>query len=403
MADRDRLDDARHATTDEPAPGSATRAIHHGRDPFTSSGFVNGPVYRGSTVLFPTLEKLKTRDQPYTYGRRGNPTTTELEGALSDLEGGHRTILTASGYQAVTTAILAFVQAGDHILVTDSVYQPTRAFCDKHLSRMGVSTTYYDPLIGGAVADLITDKTRLVFTESPGSQTFEVQDIRAIAAAAKARGCWVLMDNTWASPLFFKPFQHGVDVSIHALTKHIVGHSDALLGAVIANARATPHVLAAREVLGVCPGSEETWLALRGLRTLDVRLARHQASALKVARWLSTHPAVARVLHPALPGCPGHELWARDFTGACGLFSVVLHPMSERQLAAMLDHMRYFAMGYSWGGFESLVIPFDPRSYRTATSWDAPGPALRLHIGLEDVADLVRDLDQGLARAAAAI
>ena len=380
----------------------ATQVVHAHRDPTLTAGFINAPPYRGSTVLFPTLEKIISRDQPYTYGRRGNPTSAELEAAICGLEGGERTILTASGYQAVTTAILAFVEAGDNILMTDSVYQPTRAFCDKMLAKLGVSTTYYDPQIGAGVAALIKPNTRLIFTESPGSQTFEMQDIPAIAAVARAHGLWTLMDNTWASPLYCKPFSLGADVSIQALTKYVVGHSDALLGSVTGNARAVRHLIAAKETLGVCPGSEEVWLALRGLRTLDVRLARHHASGLEMAQWLASQPAVARVLHPALPGDPGHALWRRDFSGACGLFSIILHPASRTQLAAMLDHLSLFGMGYSWGGFESLIIPFDPAPYRTATTWQAEGPALRLHIGLEAVEDLKADLAAGFARLQAA-
>ena len=385
-----------------PAVSIATRLRHAGRDPADHNGFVNTPAYRGSTVLFPTLDALTRRDQPYTYGRRGNPNTTELETQIAALEGGTRTILTASGLQAVTTAILALVEAGDDILVTDSVYQPTRAFCDKALANLGVRTTYYDPTIGAGIAALIGPRTKLVLTESPGSQTFEMQDISAIAAATHAKGALVVMDNTWASPLYFRPFDHGVDLSIQSLTKYVVGHSDALLGAVTANARTEGKLIAAREALGVCPGSEETWLALRGLRTLDIRLARHHTSGLEVATWLASRPEVAEVLHPALPSHPGHALWKRDFTGASGLFSVVLHPASRTQVAAFVDHLRYFGMGYSWGGYESLVIPFDPRAYRTATKWDRPGPCLRFHIGLEDPADLIADLAAGFDRLNAA-
>jgi len=256
--------------------------------------------------------------------------------------------------------------------------------------------------VGAGIATSIKPNTRLIFTESPGSQTFEIQDIPAIAAIARARNLWLLMDNTWASPLYFKPFSHGVDVSIQALTKYVGGHSDVMLGAVTANARAAPFVNAAKEALGVCPGSEETWLALRGLRTLDVRLARHHASSLTVARWLQARPEVAKVLHPALPGAPGFKLWQRDFVGSSGLFSVVLHPVSTPALAAMLDHLTLFGMGFSWGGFESLVIPFDPRPYRSATAWNEPGPALRFHIGLEDTGDLIGDLAAGFERLNAA-
>jgi cysteine-S-conjugate beta-lyase len=262
--------------------------------------------------------------------------------------------------------------------------------------------TYYDPVIGVGIAALIQPNTRLIFTESPGSQTFELQDIPAIAEVARAHDLWLLMDNTWASPLYLKPFTLGVDVSIQALTKYVVGHSDALLGSVSANGRALRHLIVAKETLGICPGSEETWLALRGLRTLDVRLARHHISGLAIAQWLSEQPHVAQVLHPALPTHKGHEIWRRDFLGASGLFSIVLKPTSETALAAMLDGLKLFGMGYSWGGFESLIIPFEPKSYRTATVWEAPGPALRLHIGLEHVDDLKADLTAGFARLQAA-
>jgi cystathionine beta-lyase len=376
----------------------ATKAVHSGRDPGACHGFVNPPVYRGSTVLFPTMEKLWKRDQEYTYGRSRTPTVKALEEAIADMEGGEATVATASGYQAVSTAILAFAEAGDHILVADSVYQPTRKFCDNLLTRLGIETTYYDPLLGAGIDKLVRDNTRLIFTESPGSQTFEVQDIPAIAAVAKKRKLWLLLDNTWASPLYFRPFEHGVDVSIQAATKYIVGHADAMLGAITSNARAKPHVARAKEVLGVCPGSEETYLGLRGLRTLAVRLEQHQRSGIEIARWLEARPEVARVIHPALPSHPQHKLWKRDFLGASGLFAVILKPAQTEAVAAMLDGLKLFGMGFSWGGYESLVIPFDPTSYRTATRWKAEGPALRFHIGLEDVDDLKADLEAGFRR-----
>lgn len=376
-----------------------TALLHSGRDPRLQHGFVNPSVYRGSTVLFPTLDALEDYEkQEYRYGRHGTPTTSALEEALRDLEGGARTFLTPSGYQAVTTAILAFVKAGDHILMVDSVYQPTRKFCDTLLKRLGVATTYYDPLIGVGIADLIQNNTRLVFTESPGSLTFEMQDIAAIVRAAHARDAVVLMDNTWATGLYFRPLDHGVDVSINACTKYIVGHADAMLGAITANARTVRAVEASRMVLGGCSGSEETYLALRGLRTLAVRLARHHRSGLEVAEWLAARPEVQRVLHPALPSDPGHALWKAQYKGASGLFSIVLNPVPRPALAAMLDGLSLFGMGYSWGGYESLIIPFDPKSCRTATPWTAEGPALRLHIGLDDPRDLIADLESGFTR-----
>ena len=381
-----------------PPQGSASLVTHGGRDPFAAHGFVNTPVYRGSTVLFPSLEKLLTYDQRYTYGRNTTPTTDALCEAIRLLEGGEYTVLATSGLHAVTTAIMSFVEAGDEILMTDSVYFPTRRFCDQVLSRIGVKTVYYDPLVGDRIGELINDKTRLVFTECPGSQSFEMQDIPAIAAAARKRGVWVLLDNTWATPLYFRAFEHGVDVSIQSATKYIVGHADALLGSVTCNARATPQVKRTSIALGNATGSEETFLGLRGLRTLEVRLQRHQQSGLEIACWLAQRPEVAEVLHPALPGAPGYEIWRRDFLGATGLFSIILKPVSNEALAAMLDHLKYFGMGYSWGGYESLIVPFDCSSYRTATTWSSAGPALRLHIGLEDVADLKADLAAGFER-----
>ncbi len=375
-----------------------TRLAHAGREPARQHGFVNTPIYRGSTVLFPTMASLEANAQDFTYGRLGTPTVKALEMAIAEIEGGHRTLLTPSGLSAIATALIAFVSAGDEILVADSVYRPNRRFCDNVLKRLGVTTIYYDPLIGAGIKSLITKKTRVVFAESPGSQTFEVQDVPAIAEAAHAAGAVLILDNTWATPLYFKPFTHGVDVSIQAATKYIVGHADAMLGAITATEEASRAVEKTHEDLGLCPGPEDVYLGLRGLRSLGVRLERHQRSGLELARWLGERPEVGRVLHPALSSDPGHALWQRDFTGASGLFSIVLKPCSQAAVAAMLDGLSLFGMGYSWGGFESLILPFDPSAYRTATTWQAEGPALRLHIGLEDVDDLKADLDAGFAR-----
>jgi cysteine-S-conjugate beta-lyase len=324
-----------------------------------------------------------------------------LEEAIAELDGGHATVLTPSGLSAIANTLLALVAAGDHVLVSDSVYRPTRRFCDHVLKRLGVEATYYDPLVGAEIKDLIRKNTRVVFAESPGSQSFEVQDIPAIAAAAHAAGAKLVLDNTWATPLYFKPFAHGVDVSIQAATKYIVGHADAMLGAITTTQAVWPAIARAHEDLGLCPGPEDAYLGLRGLRSLGVRLARHQVSGLELAAWLERRPEVARVLHPGLPSDPGHALWKRDFSGASGLFAVVLKPVSRRALAAMLDGLELFGMGYSWGGFESLILPFDPRDYRTATTWQDDGPALRLHVGLEDADDLKSDLEAGFARLAA--
>jgi cystathionine beta-lyase len=375
-----------------------TRLAHAGREPKRFHGFVNTPIYRGSTILFPNAAALDANDQEFTYGRLGTPTVKALEEALAELEGGHATRLTPSGLSAIATTFLALLSAGDHALVSDSVYRPTRRFCDHVLTRLGVEVTYYDPLVGAAIKNLIKASTKVVFTESPGSQTFEVQDIPAIAAAAHAVGAVAVLDNTWATPLYFKSFAHGADVSIQAATKYIVGHADTMLGAITASQAMWPAIARTHEELGLCPGPEDAYLGLRGLRSLGVRLARHQASGLALAEWLKGRPEVARVIHPALPGDPGNAIWKRDFAGASGLFAVVLKPTSKTAVAAMLDGLELFGLGYSWGGYESLIIPFDPSTYRTATKWKAEGPALRLHVGLEDVDDLKSDLEAGFAR-----
>jgi cystathionine beta-lyase len=386
----------------KPPRRAGTHVVHTGRDPFAHHGFVNTPVYRGSTVLFKTIESFEKRAQRYVYGRRGTPTSEALEEAIATLEGGARTVLAPSGAAAIASALLAFTKAGDHILVGDSVYLPTRKICGGTLKRFGVETTYYDPTIGAGIADLMRPNTTVVFTESPGSLTFEVQDIPAIAAAAHKGGAIVMMDNTWGTPLYFKPFAHGVDLSIQAGTKYIVGHADAMLGAVTASAALAKTMVDEIQGLGICAGTEEMYLGLRGVRTLQVRLERHWHSGLEIAAWLERRPEVSRVLHPALPSHPQHVLWKRDFTGACGLFSIVLKPCSKPALAAMVEGLELFGMGASWGGFESLVLPFDAAHARTATQWRTEGPTLRFHIGLEDVDDLKADLEAGFARLALA-
>ena len=375
-----------------------TELVHGGRNPPDQYGFVNTPVYRGSTVLFPTVESLENRDQEYFYGRRDTPGQRALRETICELEGGATTVLTPSGLAAISAALLALVRSGDKILVTDSVYGPTRRFCDQVLTTLGVETVYYDPLIGSGISSLMNDRTSVVFTEAPGSLTFEMQDVPAISEAAHEAGAVVVMDNTWATPLYFKPFEHGVDVSIQACTKYIIGHADGLLGAVTANPQTADAIIATHGDLGLCPGSEETFLALRGLRTLAVRLERHWQSGLEMAHWFEVRPEVARVLHPALEDDPGHAIWARDFTGACGLFSIILKPCSKAAVEAMLDGLELFGMGWSWGGFESLVVPVDSTMIRTATKWQAEGPILRFHTGLENVEDLKTDLEAGFKR-----
>jgi cystathionine beta-lyase len=375
-----------------------TRLVHAGREPFEQHGFVNTPIYRGSTVLYPTTEDLLHRRGRYSYGTKGTPTTNALETAWTELTGAAGTVLAPSGLAAVTVALLSCLKAGDHLLMTDSVYLPTRQFCNGVLKNFGVETTYYDPQIGAGIEALIRPNTTAVFTEAPGSQSLEMQDIPAIAEVAHRHGAVVLMDNTWATPLLFPPHERGVDIAIEAGTKYLSGGSDLLLGMVSANERCFKRLRETYDSFAMCPGPEDVFLGLRGLRTMALRLREHGSQALEMARWLDARPEVARVLHPAMESYPGHDIWKRDFKGSSGLFSIVLQPCSDRALAAMLDGLSLFGMGYSWGGFESLVIPFNCATYRTATKWEPGGHSLRFHIGLEDLDDLKRDLDAGFAR-----
>jgi cystathionine beta-lyase len=382
---------------------TATDVVLAGRTPFQFEGFVNTPIFRGSTILSPTVDQYTGRKGRYTYGRRGTPTTDALANALKQLEGGDGgVVLTPSGLSAITTAFLSVVKSGDHVLVTDNAYFPTRNFCDTILARLGVETAYYDPAIGSGIAALMKPNTRAVFLEAPGSLTFEMQDVPAITAAARKHGAVTLMDNTWATPLYFRPHDYGVDFSLAAGTKYLGGHADVNLGWISA---AAPHWRQLREThgtLGLCPGPEDVFLSLRGLRTLKVRLDHHMAAALKVARWLQSRPEVARVLHPALEGDPGHAIWKRDFKGACGLFAIVLKPCPAAAATAFVEGLELFGIGASWGGFESLAVPFDVSRIRSATKWKPDGPAVRLHIGLEDTDDLIADLERGFAALKAA-
>lgn len=377
-----------------------TKVVTAGRRPFDHHGAVNPPVYHASTMLHRTVESLENRGQPYTYGRRLTPTIEAFQNAICELEGGAGTLLCPSGLQACTLAILSAVSAGDHILVTDSVYGPTRTFCDKTLARFGITTTYFDPAIGAGIEKLFRPNTKAVFTESPGSLTFEIQDIPAITECANANGIIVILDNTWATPVFFNAFRHGVDISVMAATKYIVGHSDAMMGTVTANARTLKQVRDTHGNLGLCTGPDDINLAQRGLRTLAIRLDRHQKNAMMVATWLQSRAEVRQVLHPALPDCPGHEIWKRDFTGASGLFGVELQPFTSEAIAAMLNGLALFGMGWSWGGYESLIVTAHP--HRTAKPLTHNGPLLRLHIGLEDPEELIEDLASGFNRLNAA-
>lgn len=373
-----------------------TVVVTAGRKPFDHHGLVNPPVYHASTILHPTLEALEKREQAYTYGRRLTPTIEAMQNAICELEGGAGTVLCPSGLQACTLALLSVASAGDHVLVTDSVYGPTRTFCDKTLARFGIATTYFDPLIGTGIERLFKANTRAIFLESPGSLTFEVQDVPAIAEAAHAASVAVILDNTWATPLLFDAFAHGADIAVMAATKYVVGHSDAMLGTVTANDKHLKRLRETHGNLGLTVGPDDIYLGQRGLRTMAVRLKQHQATAMRLTEWLSARPEVTRVLYPALPSDPGHAIWKRDFKGASGLFGVELKPCSNAALGAMLNGMQLFGMGWSWGGYESLIVP--AHITRTATTFASAGPVIRIHAGLENADDLLADLDAGLER-----
>jgi len=375
--------------------GPNTRLVAAGRHPDRQHGFVNTPVYRGSTVLHANADDLLHHRIKFSYGRRNSPTIEALTDAITELEGAAGSVVVPSGLNAVTTALLSVLKSGDHLLMVDTVYQPSRHFCDTVLRRYGVEVNYYAPGIGAAISDLMRPNTRAVFTESPGSLTFDMQDIPAIANAAHAQGALVLTDNTWATPVYFKPLDFGADISLNAGTKYISGHSDILLGTIAANAAAWPALSDMHGALGLTVGPDDIYLALRGLRTMALRLERHYASGVAVARWLESRPEVARVLHPALESDPGHALWKRDFSGASGLFGVELKPVSQDRLIAFLDAISLFGMGYSWGGYESLVVVASTKD--RVTPYAAEGPLLRLHIGLEDVEDLIANLESGFA------
>jgi cystathionine beta-lyase len=376
----------------------ATRIVRSGRGRDLTGPFVNPPVVHASTVIFPDAESMRSGRARYTYGRRGTPTLESLEQSIADLEGAAGTVICPSGLNAIATALLAVLNAGDHLLMTDSVYHPGRHICDTILKRLGVETTYYDPTAGGDIAALFRPNTRAVYVELPGSLTFEMQDLPAIAAAARPRDIRVIVDNTWATPWFCKPLALGAHISLMAATKYIVGHSDAMLGLVSADASAWPALKEAHGSMGVVTGPDDIYLGLRGLRTLAVRLERHMASALAVAGWLQQRPEVARVLYPALPEDPGHALWRRDMTGASGLLGVVLKGWDRARVDRFLDALRVFGLGYSWGGFESLAVPGAP--HRTVAARNPDEALIRLHVGLEDPADLIDDLQAGFAAAA---
>ena len=380
----------------------ATKLTHAGRDPKSNHGVVNPPVYHASTILFDTVEQFHDRggdpQQNVIYGRRGTPGTFAFQEAMAIHEGAGRCLTYPSGLAAITGTLMAFLNSGDHLLLMDNGYGPGRRFADGILTRLGVETTYYDPLIGADIASLMRPNTRVVMLEAPGSLTFEVMDVPAIARAAHDAGAIAILDNTWSGGLFFRPFDHGVDVSVQAATKYIVGHSDAMLGTATFNEEHFKPMLAAWDQIGFCAAPDDIYLAQRGLRTLKVRLDQHMAGGLAVANWLAARPEAERVLHPALPGDPGHEIWKRDFLGASGLFGIILNPVSREAIAAMLNGMKLFGMGYSWGGYESLLIPSHPEKLRSTVPWAAAGRTMRIHIGLEDPEDLIADLEAGFER-----
>jgi cysteine-S-conjugate beta-lyase len=383
-----------------------TTVVHSGLHPERHEGAVNPPVFHASTILSQSVEEYRRKRKDWLqevpgtyYGRFGTPTTEALQEAVAALEGGYRSLVYPSGLAACAGALLACVSAGDHVLMTDSVYGPTRNFAGGTLRRFGVSTTFFDPHAGRAIESLLQPETRVIYLESPGSLTFEMQDVPAIAEVAHRRSIAVIMDNTWGTPLFFKPFSHGVDVSVQAATKYIVGHSDAMLGVVTCSKEAWPKLKTSTFELGQTAAPDDVYLAQRGLRTLAVRLKQHWQAGVTLAEWVARQPEVERVLHPGLPGDPGHAIWKRDFAGACGLFGVVLKEgISDRALCAMIDGLELYGIGASWGGFESLVVPFDPREARSATEWPHRGPCFRIHAGLENVDDLIADLEAGFKR-----
>lgn len=379
--------------------GIDTLVTHSGRAPEQHFGMVNTPVYRASTILFPNLAALEAKEgAKLRYGRRGTPTTHALEDAICALEGADRALLAPSGVSALSVVLMSYAEPGAHFLVTDNSYGPTRKFCEFTLRKLGIETTYYDPSIGARIEDLIRPETKLIWMESPGSQTFEVQDVAAITEVAHRHGIATAIDNTWSGGYFFQPISHGVDISLQAGTKYISGHSDLMLGTIACNTAVYDRLRETYLRFGLCVSPDDAYLALRGLRTIGVRMKQHHDSGLQIANWLLDQPEVLRVMHPALPQDPGHDLWQTYFSGASGLFGFVMKSVEHDALARMFDGFSLFGMGSSWGGFESLIVPSNPSVYRTATEWTPGGQTVRIHVGLEDPKDLIGELRKGFDR-----
>jgi cystathionine beta-lyase len=383
-------------------PSLETIVTHAGRNPQQHWGYVNTPVYRGSTIVFPTLDALESTEPRFDYGRTGNPSSAAVEDVISELEGATGTVLAPSGLSAISLALMTVLKSGDDVLITDSAYQPTRRVSDGVLTRMGISVRYFDPRAGATLGSLLNDKTRAIFVESPGSLTFEVQDLPAIVELARAREIAVIVDNSWATPIFHNPLALGADIVVHAGTKMFVGHSDTMFGTASANEKWVKDLKSTHRMLGLCAAPDDCFMAARGLRTLAIRMKEHNERSTALARWLEGQPGVRRVIHPALPSHPDHTLFKRDFRGAGSVFSLLLESKPRAALAALVDSFEFFGMGWSWGGYESLCLPIHPEKTRTATAWDEPGPMLRIHTGLEGLDDLKADLAQGLERYRAA-
>ncbi len=393
---------SRHSNGEGSVLSIETELVRLGRDPTRYAGSINVPPHRTSTVAFDTVRELdaakRARFEKGTvfYGRFGGPDVFAFEEAIATLEGGDRAVAVPSGLAACILPIAAFARPGDHILVVDCVYEPARASIDEFFARNGIEVSYFDPLVGQGVDALIRPSSKLIYLESPGSFTFEVMDVPAICEIARQRGIITVCDNTWATPLYYQPMRYGVDIVVHAGTKYIVGHSDAMLGIVISRDEHAHALKQAANWLGYHASPDDVYLAARGMRTLAPRMAAHQANGLSLATYLVGRPEIDRVLHPALPGCPGHAIWQRDFSGSSGLFSVVLKTQDRARAERFVEGLNLFGLGFSWGGFESLVLLGDPAHSRTATQWREKGIVVRFHAGLENIADLISDLEQSL-------